>query len=86
MILGLWPFPVNASAALAHSSTHVIPGRREAANPESILRSSGYGFRVRAHSASETRVNALAGAPRNDIRCRMAMVDVFCNDFVKAEA
>jgi hypothetical protein len=30
----------------------VIPGRREAANPESILRSRGYGFRVRAFGAS----------------------------------
>src|SRR5688572_29618586 len=26
----------------------VIPGRREAPDPESILRSSGYGFRVRS--------------------------------------
>jgi hypothetical protein len=44
----------------------VIPGRRAAASPESILRSVGYGFRARAHSASKTRVNALMGAPRND--------------------
>ncbi len=33
----------------------VIPGRRAAASPESILRSMGYGFRARAF-----------GAPRND--------------------
>ena len=33
----------------------VIPGHREATNPESILPSRGYGFRVRAF-----------GAPRND--------------------
>jgi hypothetical protein len=26
----------------------VIPGRREAADPESILRSRGYGFRARS--------------------------------------
>ena len=45
----------------------VIPGHaRKRVNPESILRSKGYEFRVRAHSASKTRVNALAGAPRND--------------------
>ena len=40
----------------------VIPGRREAANPESIRRSTGdmdSGFA--AHSASKTRVNALMG-------------------------
>jgi hypothetical protein len=39
-----------------------------AADPESS--NSGIpclpGFRVRAHSASQTRVNALTGAPRND--------------------
>jgi hypothetical protein len=34
----------------------VIPGPAEGRNPESILRSSGYGFRVRAF-----------GAPRNDV-------------------
>jgi hypothetical protein len=33
----------------------VIPGRREAASPESILPALGYGFRARAY-----------GAPRND--------------------
>ena len=33
----------------------VIPGRREAASPESILAGGGYGFRARA-----------IGAPRND--------------------
>src|SRR4051812_39958378 len=46
----------------------VIPGRREAAGPET--RATGIlfwsGFRARAHSASKTRVNALVGAPRND--------------------
>ena len=26
----------------------------------------GYGFRARRHSASQTRVNALLAAPRND--------------------
>ncbi len=35
----------------------VIPERRAAANPESIHRSGGYGFRVRAF-----------GASRNDMR------------------
>jgi hypothetical protein len=30
----------------------VIPGRRAAANPESILCSRGYGFRARAFGAS----------------------------------
>jgi hypothetical protein len=55
----------------------VIPGRRAAANPESINTDREYGFRARAHSASKTRVNALMarrrtrvnaliGAPRND--------------------
>jgi hypothetical protein len=44
----------------------VIPGRREAANPESMTTDAEYGFRVRAHSASKTRVNALMGVPRND--------------------
>ncbi len=33
-------------------SHFVIPGRRKAANPESILRSRGYGFRARAFGAS----------------------------------
>jgi hypothetical protein len=45
----------------------VIPGRREAANPESRRGTRcGFGFRARAHSASKTRVNALKGASRND--------------------
>jgi tRNA(Ile)-lysidine synthase len=44
----------------------VIPGRREAASPESILTDRGHGSRARAHSASQTRVNALIGASRND--------------------
>jgi hypothetical protein len=39
----------------------VIPGRRKA-NPESITTNRNYGFRVRAHSASQTGVNALKGA------------------------
>jgi hypothetical protein len=30
----------------------VIPGRRESANPESIIQGRGYGFRVRAIGAS----------------------------------
>ena len=39
--------------------------KRRARNPEAVaMRASG--FRVRAHSASQTRVNALSGAPRND--------------------
>jgi hypothetical protein len=41
----------------------VIPGRAERASPESILRSSGYGFRVRG----------LTPAPRNDGRESIAM-------------
>ena len=48
------------------SPSVVIPGRRAAASPESILRSSGYGFRARAF-----------GAPRNDGRgdsCRVEEV------------
>ncbi len=36
----------------------VIPGRAKGADPESILRSRGYGFRVRG----------LTAAPRNDSR------------------
>src|SRR4029453_4751104 len=45
--------------------TAVIPGRAKGANPESILRSSGYGFRIRS----------LSLAPRNDsgvLRCSSA--------------
>jgi hypothetical protein len=44
-------------------SQSVIPGRAESANPESSNISSLClsGFRVRGHSASKTRVNALVG-------------------------
>jgi hypothetical protein len=35
----------------------VIPGRREAANPESILPDWGYGFRARAFGASRNDEN-----------------------------
>jgi hypothetical protein len=44
-------------------SQSVIPGRAESANPESSNISSLClsGFRVRRHSASKTRVNALVG-------------------------
>jgi hypothetical protein len=34
------------------SLSFVIPGRREAANPESIITDRGYGFRARAVGAS----------------------------------
>jgi urea transport system ATP-binding protein len=45
----------------------VIPGRgRSPASPESILRSSGYGFRVRAHKRVYARLRRAMGAPRND--------------------
>lgn len=44
----------------------VIPGRAESANPESITTAVEYGFRARHHSASQTRVNALMVASRND--------------------
>ena len=45
----------------------VIPGRREAANSESILRSAAaYGFRARVLGVSETCISALKGASRND--------------------
>jgi hypothetical protein len=45
----------------------VIPGRGpQAANPESITPAAAYGFRARAHSAPETRLDALMGASRND--------------------
>ena len=37
---------------------------------------SGSGFRVRAHSASKTRVNALTGAPRND-KLRVAAANCY---------
>jgi hypothetical protein len=40
--------------------------RPKAASPESIIPAGGYGFRARRHSASKTRVNALAAVPRND--------------------
>jgi len=63
----------------AEKLSAVIPGRRHervyarlrramAAGPESSNTgiSCFSGFRVRAHSASKTRVNALVGAPRND--------------------
>jgi hypothetical protein len=46
----------------------VIPGRGRRPSPESITPAGGYGFRTRRHSASKTRVNALAAAPRNDGR------------------
>ena len=57
----------------------VIPGPSGARSPESInteredeterqRKVCGYGFRARAHGASQTRVNALSGAPRNDGR------------------
>jgi tripartite-type tricarboxylate transporter receptor subunit TctC len=65
--------------AIVKNCPAVIPGRRHkrvharlrratAAGPESryIGISCFSGFRARAHSASKTRVNALAGAPRND--------------------
>jgi hypothetical protein len=42
----------------------VIPGRPAGPDPESITPVCDYGFRVRSHSASKTRVNALlARAP-----------------------
>jgi hypothetical protein len=44
----------------------VMPAEREARVPESIIPVCGHRFRDRARSASKTRVNALAGAPRND--------------------
>ena len=61
--------PLSAACwLLAEFLSPVIPGHREAVGPESrakfAIRSSG--FRVRAHSASKTRVNALMSAPRND--------------------
>src|SRR3954467_12002444 len=34
---------IASSFMVFHEPLHVIPGRREAANPESILRSRGYG-------------------------------------------
>ena len=34
--------------------------------PSHFCDGGDYGFRARAHSASQTRVNALLGAPRND--------------------
>jgi hypothetical protein len=46
----------------------VIPGRSQSErtrNPETSSEQAS-GFRVRAHSASKTRVNALMGASRND--------------------
>src|ERR1044071_315183 len=36
------------SAVVMTQSLPVMPGRAEGANPESILHSSGYGFRVRS--------------------------------------
>ncbi len=36
----------------AHHLSTVIPGRREAANPESITPAYDYGFRARAFGAS----------------------------------
>jgi microcin C transport system substrate-binding protein len=54
------------SAAEVVTKKRVIPGRREAANPEAMVTDRDYGFRVRAHSASETRIDARTGAPRND--------------------
>jgi hypothetical protein len=44
----------------------VIPGRPEGPDPQSITPVCNYGFRVRRHSASKTRVNALMATPRND--------------------
>ena len=54
----------------------VIPGRREAASPESILTGGGYGFRARATQVGYRRVGQhkapisgkpeIGGAPRND--------------------
>ncbi len=37
----------------------VIPGRREAASPESILRSRGYGFRARPFGPSRNDAEVL---------------------------
>jgi error-prone DNA polymerase len=47
-------------------SPSVIPGQPEGLGPESITTNRDYGFRARDHSASQTRVNALLVAPRND--------------------
>jgi tripartite-type tricarboxylate transporter receptor subunit TctC len=51
-----------------HKRVHARLRRATAAGPESryIGIACFSGFRDRAHSASKTRVNALAGAPRND--------------------
>jgi len=46
------------------SLSFVIPGRREAANPESILRSRDYGFQARAFGASRNDGRSLAGVDR----------------------
>ena len=46
----------------------VIPGPDEVRSPESKKRSKSHmsGFRARRHRASQTRVNALMAASRND--------------------
>ena len=63
------PIDVNHSdwdCTLELISPSVIPGRPEGTGPESITTDGGYGFRARDHSASQTRVNALLVAPRDD--------------------
>ncbi len=41
-----------------HGLDAVIPGRREAASPESIFQGGGYGFRARAFGASRNDNNS----------------------------
>ncbi len=49
------------------SSSSVIPGHREAADPESRHKfGASFWIPGSRHSASKTRVNALMRAPRND--------------------
>src|SRR5436853_5400413 len=63
------PIDVNHSdwdCTLEPLSPSVIPGQPEGLGPESITTNGNYGFRARDHSASQTRVNALLVAPRND--------------------
>jgi len=63
------PADINLSdwdCTLEPISPSVIPGHAEGVSPESITTNRDYGFRARDHSASQTRVNALLVAPRND--------------------
>jgi hypothetical protein len=55
---GCWAMEAASAVVLTADSVCVIPGRREAANPESITTANDYGFRAPSRSLSSGRPKA----------------------------